>query len=277
MSDGTPARIDRAALERIIQRAAELQTGEREIGEELTPDEVLALGPRGRHSGTLPPAGAARGAHPARRRAGPAGPGRRLAGPAQITAQRVVRGERGRSRRTLVRWLEENELFSVQRQQPGRITWEPLGGFQAAIRRATAAFGRGQAPDHARPGRHGVAPPSWRSSRGTATSRSRPTTRKARGESVGGGAAFAAAGVVGSGVLAGAGRLPPGRPAPGAGRAGPRLRHAPALSARSLARIQLGLERALDQLEHGEPPRSGSCRRPQPGCWICWRTRCGRR
>ena len=44
MADGTPARIDRAALERIIQRAAELQTSDRDIGEELTPDQVLALG-----------------------------------------------------------------------------------------------------------------------------------------------------------------------------------------------------------------------------------------
>ena len=34
MGEGTPGRrIDRAALERIIQRAAELQTAEREVGE----------------------------------------------------------------------------------------------------------------------------------------------------------------------------------------------------------------------------------------------------
>jgi hypothetical protein len=44
MADGTPARIDRAALERIIQRAAELQTSTRDIGESLTQEEVLALG-----------------------------------------------------------------------------------------------------------------------------------------------------------------------------------------------------------------------------------------
>ena len=36
--------ISREVLERIIQRAAELQTGERDIGEGLTKDEVLALG-----------------------------------------------------------------------------------------------------------------------------------------------------------------------------------------------------------------------------------------
>src|SRR5204863_530578 len=36
--------ISRAALERIIQRAAELQAAERDIGDGLTKDEVLALG-----------------------------------------------------------------------------------------------------------------------------------------------------------------------------------------------------------------------------------------
>ena len=55
MTEGTPARIDRAALERIIQRAAELQTSEREIGDSLTPDEVLALG-KGRQRIVFDPA-----------------------------------------------------------------------------------------------------------------------------------------------------------------------------------------------------------------------------
>ena len=44
MVDGLPARIDRAALERIIQRAAELQTADREIGEGLTTEQVMELG-----------------------------------------------------------------------------------------------------------------------------------------------------------------------------------------------------------------------------------------
>ena len=44
MSEGPAGRIDRTALERIIQRAAELQTAEREIGDTLTSDELLALG-----------------------------------------------------------------------------------------------------------------------------------------------------------------------------------------------------------------------------------------
>jgi len=44
MVEGLPARIDRAALERIIQRAAELQTADREIGEGLTTEQVMELG-----------------------------------------------------------------------------------------------------------------------------------------------------------------------------------------------------------------------------------------
>ena len=43
MSEASPARIDRAALERIIQRAAELQTAEREMGDSLTSDELMAM------------------------------------------------------------------------------------------------------------------------------------------------------------------------------------------------------------------------------------------
>ena len=39
-----PAQWDRSALDRILQRAAELQAHERDIGDSLTPDEVLALG-----------------------------------------------------------------------------------------------------------------------------------------------------------------------------------------------------------------------------------------
>ena len=46
MGEGTPARIDRAALERIIQRAAELQTADRDIAEELTPSRYWRWGAR---------------------------------------------------------------------------------------------------------------------------------------------------------------------------------------------------------------------------------------
>jgi hypothetical protein len=44
MGESAAGGIDRAALERIIRRAAELQTSEREVAEQLTPEQVMALG-----------------------------------------------------------------------------------------------------------------------------------------------------------------------------------------------------------------------------------------
>jgi hypothetical protein len=248
MTEGTPAPIDRAALERIIQRAAELQTGEREIGEGLTTDEVLALG---REVG-IPGRYLQQALLEERARvvqAGPSGFLSRTVGPAAITAQRVVRGERESIEAALIDWLDKCELLSVQRHQPGRITWEPTGGFQAAYRRAVGAAGRSKRPImlarvdtvscavlELEPGYCNVALTA--------------TARKARAESVSGSAALASAGVVGTVVLASVGAIVPIVlfPLPlalGLGYVALR-RYGPVA-----ARIQLGLERALDQLEHG--------------------------
>jgi hypothetical protein len=248
MTDGTPPPIDRAALERIIQRAAELQTGEREIGEGLTTDEVLALG---REVG-IPGRYLQQALLEERARivqAGPSGFLSRAVGPTAIAAQRVVRGEREIIEATLVHWLDKNELLSVQRHQPGRITWEPTGGFQAVYRRAVAAAGGTRRPImlaradtvsctvlELEPGYCNVALTA--------------TARKARAEAVGGTAALASAGVVGTGVLAAVGAVLPVVLIPlplalGLGYIALR-RYGPVV-----ARIQLGLERALDQLEHG--------------------------
>jgi hypothetical protein len=248
MADGIPSPIDRAALERIIHRAAELQTAEREIGEGLTPDEVLALG---REVG-IPGRYLQQALLEERSRIVEAGPGglrSRTVGPAAIAAQRVVRGEREPIEATLVRWLEKHELFSVQRHQPGRITWEPTGGFQAAYRRAVGAVGGTKLPIMLAKA-DAVACTVLELEPGYCNVALTATARKARGESVGGGAALASAGVVGTGVLAAVGAVLPVVLIPlplalGLGYIALR-RYGPIV-----ARIQLGLERALDQLEHG--------------------------
>jgi hypothetical protein len=248
MSEGIPAPIDRAALERIIHRAAELQTSDREIGEGLTADEVLALG---REVG-IPGRYLQQALLEERSRIVATGAGgflTRTIGPAEITAQRVVRGEREAIEAVLIRWLEKQELFSVMRHQPGRISWEPTGGFQAAYRRAVGAVGGNKRPImlakadtlsctvlELEPGYCNVALTA--------------TARKARTESVGGTAALASAGAVGTGVLAVVGAVLPLVLIPlplalGLGYITLR-RYGPVV-----ARIQLGLERVLDQLEHG--------------------------
>ena len=144
-SDSPPPRppsnssIDRVALDRIIQRAAELQTGDRDIGDHLTPDEVLALGKEVgipskylqqamiEHQSSAPTA--AEG-----------GLVTRLVGPGEVRAQRVVQGDPEDAIRALMGWMERNELLVIQRHQAGWVSWEPLKGMQAAIRRGTAAL-----------------------------------------------------------------------------------------------------------------------------------------
>src|SRR3954464_5774434 len=60
----------------------------------------------------------------------------RFAGPGRVSAQRVISLNPDDAERCLIDWMERNELLCIQRQQAGRITWEPLGGFQAAMRRS---------------------------------------------------------------------------------------------------------------------------------------------
>jgi len=141
MSEHLPARVDRAAIERIIQRAAELQTGERDIGESLTPDEVIALG---REVGIPEPylRQAMLEEHGRLMVAPPRGFLDRTMGDGVVTAQRVVRGEPEDVERALIAYVEDEELLTIQRQKTGRITWEPLGGVQAALKRGGAMFGR---------------------------------------------------------------------------------------------------------------------------------------
>jgi hypothetical protein len=248
MGEGTPARIDRAALERIIQRAAELQTANRDIAEELTPEQVLALG---REVG-IPGRYLQQALLEERTRVvavRPAGAWDRVAGAAQVVAQRAVPGTVAGVEAALAEWMEEKELFCVQRQQPGRITWEPLGGMAAALRRSTAAFSRGSA-----------AMMLARADTVSATILALETgwchvvltaeTGTARSQFLGGGAAVVGAGALGAGLMVVLGALVPVALIPVPVALG--IGYGVARQYRStLARIQLGLERALDQLEHG--------------------------
>jgi hypothetical protein len=258
MSEGTPARIDRAALERIIQRAAELQTAEHGPGEEMTPDQVLALG---REVG-IPGRYLQQAMLEERTRlatAQPTGRWGRIAGPNQAVAQRVVPGTVASAEAGLTEWLEEHEFLCLQRRQPGRVTWEPMGGFAASVRRSTAALRRGsRALLLSRADTVSATIMALESGRVHVTLTAE--TRRARAQFVGGGAALAGAGVVSAGVMTVLGALLPVALLPVPVALG--LGYGVARQYRStLLRIQLGLERALDQLEQGPhqhelaPPR----------------------
>jgi hypothetical protein len=246
MSEGPAGRIDRAALERIIQRAAELQTAEREIGDTLTSDELLALG---REVG-IPVRYLQQALLEERTRVGPIAPGgliARVAGPGQVTAQRVVPAEAEVVERQLVRWMESNELFCVQRAQPGRITWEPVGGFHAAYRRSMAAFSTGARSFMlSRASTVSAAILSLESGYSHVTLAA--DARGVRSGYVGGSAALITSGAAGTALMVALGAMLPLAllPLPVALGLGYSMvrRYGPAVE-----RLQLGLERALDFLE----------------------------
>jgi hypothetical protein len=252
MSEGSASRIDRAALERIIQRAAELQTAEREIGDTLTSDELLALG---REVG-IPVRYIQQALLEERTRIGdvaPKGLFDRLAGPGQVIAHRVIAAEADVIEGSLTRWMEVSELLCVQRSRPGHITWEPVGGFQAAFRRSTAVLGAGTK--------------SFMLSRASTVSAAilalepgyshvtlAADARNTRNGYVGGSAALITSGAASAAILVALGAMLPLALVPlpvalGLGYTTIR-RYAPAVE-----RLKLGLERALDHLEQsaGKP------------------------
>ena len=248
MTGPEPKRIDRAALDRIIQRATELQTGEREIGDSLTPDEVMDLG---KQVGI--PARYLRQAMLEHQSVSPAPAGdslmARWIGPGEIEAQRVVQGSQDDVLGSLLSWMEKNELLVIQRQQTGWVSWEPLRGMQAAIRRGTASLDTSK--------------PKFMLSRaetviGTITPLEpgychvtlAATLREARGQLITGSVAAGTIGIAATGVLFALSAIPLVAVAP--------LLPAALVSVLvakrfrpTAARVQLGLERALDFLERG--------------------------
>ena len=133
--------IRREALERIIQRAAELQAGERDIGEGLTEPDLLALG----QEVGIPPRYLRQALLEERTRSGlpPAhGFAAWLAGPVALTAERVVPGDPTDVERLLTSWMEREESLLVKRRYPDRTSWEPRVGAVASIQRALGAGGK---------------------------------------------------------------------------------------------------------------------------------------
>ncbi|MGH7531291.1 MAG: hypothetical protein ACREMN_12965 [Gemmatimonadales bacterium] len=129
--------IRRDALERIIQRAAELQAGERDIGDGLTSQEVLALGKDvGIPERYLRQAMLEEQTRPEPE--GKTGTWAWLTGPRFLAAHRVVPGERAAIERALQRWMVEEELLQPKRHYPDRTSWEPKAGAFASIQRALA-------------------------------------------------------------------------------------------------------------------------------------------
>ncbi len=258
---GPPARLDRTALDRVLARASELQAGEKDIGDSVTPDEVISLG---REVGI--PARFLQQAmleEQVRTEAStPDGLLDSVVGPHRCSAGRVVRGDPEAVEEALVDWMDANELLAIERRQPGKVSWEPLRGMHVALRKSAAVLGNSRRPfmlDRASriTGQVTALEP------GFCHVTLGAELGSARSSYLGGGAAMVALGVAASAVL---GVMTPfpliaAAPLPVAGVVGWVVvrQYRPIRD-----RTQLGLERALDHLEQRDhrKPRELPAGRP---------------
>lgn len=133
-----PVQLDRAALERVLARAAELQsTISAETPAVITEDEIVAIG---REVG-LSPEHLRQALAEERSRVVMVeehGFIARNFGPGYATASRVVPGKPDQILATLDRWLCKEQTLMMKRRFTDRMTWEPRSGFESVVRRAFA-------------------------------------------------------------------------------------------------------------------------------------------
>ena len=138
----------------------------------------------------------------------------------------------------------------MQREQQGAVLWEPVKGFQAAVRRSTAAFGRtsrGYLLDRVTALRGTIAPLETGYVHVALTA----SLRGQRNAFVGGAAGAASVGAAGTAVLFALAAFPLVAILPvigGVAIGGVVLRQYPP----KVERVQLGLERTLDHLQRGD-------------------------
>jgi hypothetical protein len=242
--------LDRAALERVFARAAELQSSERDPADVmLTEEQIVEVG---RDVG-IAPEHVRQALAEERMRvtlATEEGSMARLFGGAVARAARTVSGESRRVLEALDSWMQQEECLQVKRAYGERIVWEERGGFLSNMRRGLNVGGRGYHLAKARE----VSATVLQIDERRVLVRLEADLGNVRGERVAGGAGLVAATGTAAGVLLAIGVMPVLAIAPiVAGLGGGYLvarSHAPAVE-----RAQLALEQVLDRMERGETPR----------------------
>lgn len=134
-----PTGITRAALERVLARAAELQaaSGDETEPDALTEAQVVDLGREvGLSTAALRQALAEERSRLVPVAATESGLVTQVLGGARVGAQRVVRGTPARVLDTLDRWMQRDELLRTVRQRADMLVWEPTRGIIGNLRRA---------------------------------------------------------------------------------------------------------------------------------------------
>lgn len=247
-----PRKLDRAALDRVLARAAELQSSSIEGSDALTEAEILELG---KEAGISVDVLRQAIAEERTRSAAPDDTtiAASIIGPATVRASRVVSGTPNELLSAIDAWMQQQECLKIKRRVAGRIVWEPrndlvgnlqrglrLGGGEYALSRAGEVSATATAVD---PNRTLVAldagMASYRSYLGTST------------------AIFGAAGVGMSAIVAVLGVFVPLAIVP-AVVVGPTVWMAARnMQTKAVDRGQLALEQLLDHLERGDHRRPG--------------------
>lgn len=246
-----PAPLDRAALERVLARAAELQAESGEPAEALSEQQILDLG----SEVGLSPQNLRQALAEERTRVGGPAPASgvlaRILGAAVVSSTRTVRGSAPSTLAQIDDWMQREECLRVKRHFPDRIVWEARQGFFDALRRGLNVGGRGYILSRAHEVSATVVPVDGE----RVLVRLDADFGSHRSAVAGQGATLVGLGALSSGAAVLLGVILPVAvvPAVAAGAIGyyqARSRHA-----RTLSRAQLALEQVLDRLERGELPR----------------------
>jgi hypothetical protein len=246
-------RLDRAALERVLARAAELASGTGDTIEEFSEDQLLDLG---KEVGLSPQHLRQALAEERTRSADPddeGGLAANLFGPSRVRAARTVPGKSADVLASIDAWMQRQELLIVKRHLADRFVWEPRRDFVVGVKRALRVGGRDYALSRAfEVSATAVAIDDNRVHVGLDAdfrSQRSHSTQQAVGSSLFGAAATASLVLMGVTVAVAAA---PVILVPAIGIAGAR-----ALQRRVVIRAQLALEQLLDKLERGEFARRG--------------------
>jgi hypothetical protein len=139
-----PRKLDRSALERVLARAAELQTTESagDASGMLSEAEIIELG---KEAGMSPEYLRQAIAEERTRSAAPVDSGlaSTIIGPSFVRASRIVTGKPQELLDAIDGWMQRQESLQIKRRVAERIVWEPRGDLVAGIQRALNIRGRG--------------------------------------------------------------------------------------------------------------------------------------
>jgi hypothetical protein len=236
--------LDRAALQRVLARAAELQASSGDPADTLTDDQILDLG---QEVGLSPQHLRQALAEERGRRETPGAHGL-LFGSTTVSAERTVRANAENIFAALDVWMQKDEWLQIKRQFPDRIVWEPRRDFEGGIRRILNVGGRGYSLSRATDVGATVVPVD----EGRVLVRLDADLSGHRRSTLGGLAAAGALGAAGSAVAVALHFALIVAPVPfvafgAVGYFAARSNHAGAVG-----RAQLTLEQMLDRLERGE-------------------------